>query len=462
MTKTEDPLLSAWAETLLRRRDNPAIFDTQRQVLCRFREIEALSRDHENGPLQNLRAGEIAAIQIGNHAHWPALLLACLRREIVVLPLERTMSEQERASALQTCRVSGLITEVEAGVERLVDPGVIDWNERQPVLLKLTSGTTAAPRAIRFRSTQLLADATQICDTMGLTEKDLNFAVIPLSHSYGFSNLITPLLVRSVPMAISTDRMPRAVLDDLARTESTVFPGMPLFFQAFAEMNETPALPKLRLCISAGAPLSGRVAQNFREKFGLPIHSFYGASECGGICYDGAATETLEGFVGTPMQGVELEPLDSSAEATQVRVRSAAVGDGYFPEPEPDKLGDGSFLPDDLVTIREAKVRIVGRLSDMINVAGKKVNPAEVEAHLLRHESVRQAVVFGRASALRNQEVVACVVAAKKTNEATLLEFCRARLSGWQVPKRIFLLETLPANERGKISRRELAEYFAA
>ena len=59
----------------------------------------------------------------------------------------------------------------------------------------------------------------------------------------------------------------------------------------------------------------------------------------------------------------------------------------------------------------------MGRLSDVINVAGKKVNPAEVEAHLLSHPGVQQAVVFGRASALRNQEVVACVVAAKKTEK---------------------------------------------
>jgi long-chain acyl-CoA synthetase len=460
--KTEDPLLATWAETLLRRRDAPAIFDTQRQVVCRFGEIEALSRRYENGPLKDLRAGEILAIQIGNHAHWPALLLACLRREIVVLPLERTVSDQERTSALQICRASGLITVVEARVQRLVDRGAIDWKKHRPVLLKLTSGTTAAPRAIRFRSAQLLADARQICDTMGLTETDLNFAVIPLSHSYGFSNLITPLLVRGVPMAISSDRMPRAVLGDLARTESTVFPGMPVFFQALGEMSEIPTLPKLRLCISAGAPLSRRVARNFRAKFGLPIHSFYGASECGGICYDQAALGTLEGFVGKPLKDVELVPLDANADATQIRVRSAAVGDGYFPDPERDKLGDGFFLPDDLVNISEAGVRIVGRLSDVINVAGKKVNPAEVEAHLLGHEGVRQAVVFGRASAVRNQEVIACVVATKETNEATLLEFCRARLSGWQVPKRIFLLETLPTNERGKISRRELADYFTA
>ncbi len=458
--KTWDPLLAAWDATLARHGDEPAIFDTQRRVLFRFAEIEERSRSY-NG-LQGFHSGEIVAIQIGNHPDWPALFLACLRRGIVVLPLERTMSEQERRAALQTCRAAGLIVTPEMPVARLDSGGAIDWEGRSPVLLKLTSGTTAAPRAIRFRSAQLLADAEQICDTMGISDADLNFAVIPLSHSYGFSNLITPLLVGGVPLAISGDRMPRAVLDDLARTGSTLFPGMPLFFQAFGEMTPVPRMPRLRLCISAGAPLSRGVARNFEKKFGQPIHSFYGASECGGICYDRAAEGELEGFVGPALRGVELRPLAPDASATQVRVQSAAVGDGYFPQTEQNKLGGGSFLPDDLVTMSEAGARIVGRLSDVINVAGKKVNPAEVEAHLLRFEGVRQAVVFGRASSLRHQEVVACVVAAEETDEATLLEFCRAGLSGWQVPKRIFLLETLPANERGKISRRELAERFAA
>jgi acyl-CoA synthetase (AMP-forming)/AMP-acid ligase II len=461
--KTGDPLLAAWDETLARRRNEPALFDRRRDVLACFEEIEELSRRSETAGsgLKDFNPGEIVAIQIGNHAHWPALFLACLRRGIVVLPLERTMSEQERAAALRSCLAAGLMTAPERPIKRLDAGGAIDWGERVPVLLKLTSGTTAAPRAIRFRSGQLLADAVQICDTMGITDADLNFAVIPLSHSYGFSNLITPLLARGVPMAVSNDRMPRAVLDDLVRTESTVFPGMPLFFKAFGEMNETPFLPNLRLCISAGAPLSCGVARKFREKFGRPIHSFYGASECGGICYDHEAAGNLEGFVGPPMPGVELQAIAAGASATQVRVRSAAVGDGYFPQAEADKLGDGSFLPDDLVTRSDAGLRIVGRLSDVINVAGKKVNPAEVEAHLLSFEGVREAVVFGRASSLRNQEVVACVVAAHEMGEAALLEFCRARLSGWQVPKRIFLVAVIPANERGKISRRELAEHFA-
>ncbi len=457
MTIPADPLLAAWAETLARRGPEPALRDREGRVLFRFRELEELSRAC---PI-DFAPGEIVALQIGNHPHWPALFLACLRAGVAVLPLEQSVSPAERASALQSCRAAGLMTAPDRPIERLDAGGPVDWGGCAPVLLKLTSGTTAAPRAIRFRSAQLIADAVQICDSMGITSADLNFAVIPVSHSYGFSNLLTPLFVRGVPLALSTDRIPRAVLDDLARTEATVFPGMPLFYQAFGEMNETPSLPHLRLCISAGAPLTRKVARAFRERFGRTIHSFYGASECGGICYDRAGTSEREGFVGPALDSVELQPIDPGADATAFRVRSAAVGDGYFPEPEPDKLSGGIFRPDDLVTLSPDGVRLVGRLSDVINVAGKKVNPAEVEAQLLRHAAVRQAVVFGRASALRNQEVVACVVATRETDEGALLEFCRGQLSGWQVPKRIYLLDALPSNERGKISRRDLARHFA-
>jgi acyl-coenzyme A synthetase/AMP-(fatty) acid ligase len=236
---------------------------------------------------------------------------------------------------------------------------------------------------------------------------------------------------------------------------------MPVFYQAFCEMEYVPALPKLRLCISAGAPLQIAIAKRFQEKFNLRIHSFYGASECGGICYDREAANQTEGFVGKAMKSVSLEIVDPKASATQVRVRSAAVGDGYFPEPDEEKLGGGIFVPDDLLARDGSGFKIVGRISDVINVAGKKVNPAEVEAHLLRFAGVRQAVVFGRESTLRNEEVAACVVAAPDVSETDLLQFCRGVLSSWQAPKRIFIVDAIPANERGKISRRELSRRFS-
>jgi long-chain acyl-CoA synthetase len=295
---------------------------------------------------------------------------------------------------------------------------------------------------------------------MGISDADVNFGVIPISHSYGFSNLLTPLIARGVSMVLSRDRTPRAVLDDLARTNATVFPGTPVFFQAFCEMKDVPSLPKLRLCISAGAPLPLAVAKKFREKFGVSIHSFYGASECGGICYDREANLEIEGFVGAPMNDVDLEMIDPKSESSQVRVRSAAVGDGYFPEPDEEKLGRGTFVPDDLLTRAGDGFKIVGRVSDVINVAGKKVSPAEIEATLLRFPGIVQAIAFGRESARRNEEVAACVVGNADVTEGKLLDFCRRELSSWQVPKRIFVVDSIPTNERGKTSRKDLAKRF--
>ena len=457
--KPKDVLLQRWEAILAQKGDEPAIFNTRGQVDRTFRGIDERARGFEP-KIDKFADGSVIAVQIGNHEGAPSIFIACLRRGIVVLPLEQSISDQQRDAALKVCRVTGIIEK--AGTVRLIDNERPNWRGKNPTLLKLTSGTTAAPRAIRFGSEQLLADCDQICDTMGISDVDLNFGVIPISHSYGFSNLLTPLIARGVPLVVSQDRTPRAVLADIAKTDATVFPGMPLFYQAFCEMENIPPLPKLRVCISAGAPLPIATAKKFREKFALPIHSFYGASESGGICYDREAKNEIEGFVGAPMKDVDLEMIDPNAQSSQARVRSAAVGVGYFPDADEEKLGNGIFVPDDLLARHGSGFKIVGRVSDVINVAGKKVNPAEIEERLLHFPGVRQAVAFGRpaGAGLRNEEVAACVVANVDLRENELMEFCRTALSAWQVPKRIFIVESIPTTERGKISRRELAKRF--
>jgi long-chain acyl-CoA synthetase len=467
--KSGDPLLSAWSQTLERRGDAPAVFDETGAVLRTFRDIENRSKQFEDD-LGSFGSGDAITVQIGNHPDWPSILLSCLRRRVVVVPLDQSIGSQERDVALKISRASALISSGDVGanpggmalpvLSRISDQ-TIDWKEHPPSLLKLTSGTTAAPRAIRFRSEHLLADCNQICETMGITDADINFGVIPISHSYGFSNLLTPLLSRGVTVVLSSDRLPRAVIHNLDRSRATVFPGMPLFYQAFIELSDVPPLQKLRLCISAGAPLPPDVAQKFQQKFRLPIHSFYGSSECGGICYDREVKVLEDGFVGKAMESVSVERMTAGEKIGQIRVRSAAVGDDYFPQPEKQKLGNGVFVPDDLLMPYESGWKIVGRVSDLINVAGKKVNPIEIETELLALPEIQQAVVFGRRSAKRNEEVAACVVAKAGISESDLLQQCRRRLSGWQVPKRIFIMSELPVNERGKISRRELAARFA-
>jgi len=456
-------LLLAWRATLERRGDAPAVLSPAGEVLRTFRQVDAEALKVA-ALFTDLRPHSVVGIQIGNSERWPAVLLALLRRSLVILPLGRHMGNAELDLALETCQVAVLVTLGDGGLTLSRCAPMISrdfaWDLPVPDLLKLTSGTTSLPRAIRFRAGQLVADCENICDTMGITEADVNFGVIPFSHSYGFSSLLAPLLVRGVPLVASEDRMPRAILNDLARSGATVFPGMPVFFQKFAAMPNAPALPRLRLCISAGSLLPVAVAAAFTAAFGLRIHAFYGSSECGGIAYDmaGRAGE-VEGFVGTPMRGVQVAATET--EAGPITVRSAAVGDDYFPQRDRAGLGEGRFIPADLISADESGLRIVGRASDVINIAGRKLNPLEVEAQLAEFPGVRQVVVFGVPSVLRGEEAVACV-AGDGVESSAMMRFCVGRLSAWQVPREVWVLPEIPTNERGKISRRLLADQFLA
>jgi long-chain acyl-CoA synthetase len=460
VTESDNPLLLAWQETLARFGGRSAIFAASGEALRTFAGI-ALEAVKLGKLFERIPPHSVVAIQIGNSERWPELLLALWKRNLIPLPLGE-MSPTELAITLGTCRAAALVTQEGGPVivhRRPVPPDATSWQGPVPDFLKLTSGTTSAPRAVRFRASQLLADAENICNTMGITDLDVNYGVVPFSHSYGFSNLITPLLVRGVRLVVSNDRFPRAVLEGLATSRATVFPGTPVFYQKLAEIESPPQLEDLRLCISAGACLPKQPAGIFSVRYGFKIHSFYGSSECGGIAYDATEERHYEdGFVGTPLQGVEIAQTESPG---PISVSGAAVGDGYFPEPEETVLGGGYFVPGDIVQDSEKGFYLVGRTSDIINVAGRKLNPLEVEARLAEFPGVTQAVVFGIQSALRGEEPVACVAGVGVGREA-LMRFCQENLSAWQVPRDLWFVREIPCTERGKINRRAVAESYCA
>jgi long-chain acyl-CoA synthetase len=438
-------LLDSWERTLARRHCDPAILAASGEVLRSFLAVEAEAKELTQR-WSGLPTGTVVAVQVGNSPSWPAVFLALLRSGLVTVPLAADASTPTLVDAQIGSNLElRPIPRSEACVKV---PG-------STVLLKLTSGTTGAARAIRFTSDQLVADCNHICETMGITERDLNFAAIPLSHSYGFSNLITPLLLHGVPMVVTEDRLPRAMLAAIDRTGASVFPGTPVFYQHLGDLT-VPAPKRLRLCISAGAPLPMAVWEKFESRFGLGIHVFYGSSECGGIAYDRDGVLRCDGFVGQPMSGVSVRVCK---ETNRIEVRSAAVGEGYFPEEDPDVLGEGRFVPGDLARMDESGIVLAGRASEFINVAGRKLNPLEAELRLSSLPGVRAIVIFGVPSAQRGEEPVACIVG-EGIDPARLLKQCAQALPAWQVPRDIWIVPELPVNERGKISRRALAERY--
>jgi long-chain acyl-CoA synthetase len=208
----------------------------------------------------------------------------------------------------------------------------------------------------------------------------------------------------------------------------------------------------VRTFISAGAPLPPSTSRRFRERFGGSIHSFYGCSECGGITYDREGAAAERGTVGAPMEGVEI-----SLRRSRVIVKSNAVALGYLQE-NFEPLVRGEFVTEDLAELHDGEVILTGRASDLINTAGKKVNPREIEQVILEIDGVQQVKVYGEPAGARGEVVAAAVVADPGVTREMVRAFCRERLSLHKVPRIVKLIERIPVDERGKITRSALAE----
>jgi long-chain acyl-CoA synthetase len=326
--------------------------------------------------------------------------------------------------------------------------------------VKLTSGSTGAPRGVAATEAALLADDAALARTMGLRADDRILGAIPMSHSYGFSSVALPALCRGSICVVPDEEGPLAPLRAAAAAGATVFPSAPAYLQALLKLSQPPHWPaSVRLVISASAPLPPEVATQFQARFGRPVHVFYGASECGGICYDREGTAAVRGTVGEPVEGVtvRLGALDGDADEGLVIVESPSVALGYLPAAD-DHLARGRFVTSDLAVFEGGALRLRGRVDGLINVKGRKVNPVEIESVLQRMPGVAEVVAFGVPSADKASDTVRAVIACPsgRLSYDEVVAWCRAHLPEHKVPRSVVLVSAIPRTSRGKVSREEL------
>ena len=352
-------------------------------------------------------------------------LLAAWRENRIVFPLEAGQTPPEIFAPLKNC-----------------------------VHLKSTSATGGTARFVAFTAEQLAADAENIVATMGLRPDWPNLGVISLAHSYGFSNLVLPLLLHGIPLILAPAPLPEIVRRAVETEKAVTLPAVPAMWRAWHQADAIP--PGIRLAISAGAPLPIILEQEIFQSHGLKIHNFLGSSECGGIAYDATATPRADAaLAGTPMRNVDLSVNDDGC----LTVQSRAVAETYWPETSA-ALGGGVFQTSDLAEINNGQIFLRGRLGDQINVAGRKVSPETIERALLAHPQVRECLVLGVPSrdAARLEIIVAVV--ATDVGEPALKQFLLGKLPAWQVPREWRFVEKLPVNPRGKISRADWRRNF--
>ncbi len=486
-----DPILSAFDRRVRRFGDQPLVVSRHRQASAA--EVDRVARSVVSRLAgQAVAPGEIVGLAAADGPAFLAGFLAVRRAGACALLFDARTPEPEKRRTAAALGAGSLLEssrvwprgEGDFRVYRLTEPR----GEPRPAVaedvaaIKLTSGSTGQPRGIVTPSSALVADDAALAETMGLADDERILAAIPMSHSYGLSSVVMPALMRQAVLVLPDRGRPLDPLIVARERGATFMPTVPAFLQALLRRSRPPELASsLRLIVTAGAPLSPATATRFREVYGRPVHVFYGASECGGISFDRTGTAGERGTLGTPVAGVEIsldpvpgdggecpsksafskggEPEDERRGS--VTVTSAAVARGYLPAWDGDaSLAGGCFRTRDLAVLRQGELVLEGRLDDLINVRGKKVNPREVETVLSRLEGVEEVVTLGVEAPGGGQAVVRSFVACRpgRLSYETVQDWCRRHLAAYKVPRSIVLLEEIPRTARGKLDRSALLE----
>ena len=432
--------------------------------------------------------GHLIVASIGNVAAMPALVLACLRAGLPLMPVDRSTPAAELAAIAGRWDAAAVIVAAALDLSASVDPtapasppawtrcaasdGLAAWVARplpppgrygHAALLKLTSGSTGEPRATISEERHLIADVRHIAAAMDIGPRTRQLGVIPLSHSYGFSNLVLPLLWTGTPLLLRPQFVPTQVAADVRSARLETFAGVPFMFDHLARHQDLSGLESLRLVLSAGARLSFETVSAFHAACGLKVRSFYGSSETGGICFDDSAALDPRVPVGRAMGATIVDLIDEAdapAGSGRVRVSGPNVIDRYAGDDGPGFAG--VYLTGDYACLDDQGVyTLTGRVPSVVNVAGRKVQPQEVEAALRDLPGVRDAVAMGVDDAVRGQALGACLVSDETWDARTVRAALAPRLAPHKLPRVVVVMRALPLTDRGKVDRAAIARLLA-
>jgi long-chain acyl-CoA synthetase len=344
--------------------------------------------------------------------------------------------------------------------------------------LTYTSGTTGPPKGAMNSHGNVVFNAQAYRDWVGLDGDDVVLGVAPLFHITGLVGHIAVGLLVGMPIVLSYRFEPDTTLELIERHGVTFTVGSITVFIALmnaptAGERDVSAFKKL---VSGGAPIAPPTVEAFEAKFGAYIHNIYGLTETTSPSHcvpigRRAPVDKESGAlsVGVPIFNTVVKIIDEAGEEAapgeigEIVTSGPQVVSGYWNKPEETEhaLPDGWLYTGDVgVMDADGWFYIVDRKKDMINAAGYKVWPREVEDVLYGHEAVREAAVVGVPDEYRG-ETVKAFVSLKPGAEADgdeLIAFCKERMAAYKYPRSIEFVNELPKTASGKILRRELRD----
>jgi long-chain acyl-CoA synthetase len=444
-----------------------------------------------------LGQGDPVALVLPNVPEFAVAFFAVARLGGVVVPLNPQFKEAELDFHFREAGVRAVVTDQQtldtcrrivaewddrvqilSAVDHLIDTNSVGAEDAgspdAEAVFQYSSGATGRPKRVPRTHGQLRVEADSVVATAAIDPDDVIFCTIPLFHSYGMGCCLLAAVRAGATLVLAQDAHPfilkrDQVLAELERERATVFPAVPFTFRLLAETAGSADLSALRLCISAANALPRSTFDAFERRFGIPIRQMYGLTEAGAVTLNlDEDPRTTATSVGHPLEGVEVAIIDDAGEELEagrngeVVIRSLAMTRGYAGMDDLNRQAfrEVGYLSGDRGRLDEdGRLFITGRKKLLIDVAGDKVDPIEVEDVLAVHPKVGEVVVVGVPSNVDGEELIkAVVVARRECQERELIRYCRERLADYKVPHHVEFRKEIPRSPAGSVLRKYLVD----
>jgi long-chain acyl-CoA synthetase len=430
-----------------------------------------------------------AQLIIGYHASWLA--------GVTIVPMNPLAHEAEVEYQLGDASVSLVVAARDSGAHRVarrlelpvVDAEAFRAMEDLPpappagcrpaedvAVLLYTGGTTGTPKGAMLTHRNIVVNTIQFAEWYAFEPGgETSLCVIPMYHSGGMSGVMNVPLYAAATLVVLGRFSAPAVARAVGRYRVTRLFGVPTMFIALLDHDEgrRADYSHLRACRTNAAPLPPAVKAAFDGVVGREVLvEGYGLTETSPLTHANPPDHPRPGSIGIPLPDTDARIVDletgrdvPAGQSGELLVRGPQVMRGYWNRPEEtaQALTDGWLHTGDVAAMDpDGYFAIVDRKKDLINTAGFKVWPREVEEVLYTHPAVRLAAVTGVPDAYRGEAVKAYVVLREehrgRVAERELIDFCRARLTAYKAPRHVEFRAELPITATGKLLRRLLRD----
>jgi malonyl-CoA/methylmalonyl-CoA synthetase len=363
-----------------------------------------------------------------------------------------------------------------------VKPSVLpEIHKSRRAMILYTSGTTSKPKGVVTSHRNIEAQVRSLISAWEWTDKDHILNVLPLNHIHGIINIVACALFTGATCEFMPDFDAEGVWERFMKGGITLFMAVPTIYAKLISCWDTAppsrqkvmseACSHMRLMVSGSAALPISVLNKWKKISGHVLLERYGMTETGMILSNALHGKRFPGHVGAPLPGVKVQLVNEDdgpalpGTPGEIRVKGPGVFQEYWKRPEETKKAfrDKCFCTGDIAVLKKDGYRILGRKSvDIIKTGGYKVSALEVEDVLRSFPGIKDCAVVGLTDPEWGERVCAAMVmkSEQNINLDPLRLWVKERLAKYKIPKSYMILDKMPKNAMGKVSKFEIVKHF--